>query len=113
MHYNAACFYALALNVLRTHPQGAEQRTERANDYAKTAIHHLEQVIRDRNYTTSPWLFDEENGDPDLSTLRKCQEFKLFALIVNPNPIEGKTEDRTQEVLNEYHDIEAHWNFIE
>ncbi len=113
VHYNAACFYALALNVLTNHPQGAEQRTERANDYAKTAIHHLEQVIRDRNYTTSPWLFDEENGDPDLSTLRKCQEFKLFALIVNPNPIEGKKEDRTQEVLNEYHDVEAHWNFTE
>jgi len=95
VHYNAACFYALALNILTTYPQGAEQRTC-IQSYATTAIRHLEQVIRDRNYPSRTWIFDEKNGDPDLKTLRKCHEFTLFALIGNPNPMGGKREDRTK-----------------
>ena len=112
VHYNAACFYALALNILTTHPQGAAQRTC-ITSYAKTAIHHLEQVIRDRNYPSRIWIFDEKNGDPDLKTLRKCHEFTIFALIANPSPTGGEREDPTEKVWNDYRDAEAHLNFTE
>lgn len=89
VHYNAACFYALAI------PLDNANHTK----YAKTAVAHLKQVLRDREFTTTTWLFDERNGDPDLKNLREHDEFQHWGSIVKPTK-EVKREEVSQAELD-------------